>query len=249
MSQMPPKINEPGTGTIAPLQNVALFTDLVQRVVNRPRHLPGLAIFHGFSGYGKTFSATYAANRHRAYYLEVGESWTKRKFCVALLTELGLSPAGTIADMVDQIIEQLVITDRPLIIDEADFIVSRGYHETIREVHDKSGAPIVLIGEEMLPVKLQRFERFHNRVIDWVAAQPADLDDAQALAALYSPDVAIGRDLLELIVTRSDGRVRRICTNIERVRSEARLRGADSIDRAAWGDRPLFTGKPPARRS
>lgn len=245
MTQVFPGVN----ATIAPLNNVALFNELVERVVNRPRHLPGMASFHGFSGYGKTFSATYAANKYRAYYVEVGESWTKAKFCRALLTELGADTRGTIADMVDRIIEHLVINERPVIIDEFDHVVARRYHETIREIHDKTGAPIILIGEELLPNKLATTsERFHNRMLDWVPAQPADADDARALARLYCPGLEIADDLLELITRRSEGRVRRICVNLERVRETAGLEGLERIDLATWGDRPLFSGKPPARR-
>lgn len=242
------KVNAPVGGTIAPLRNVMLFSEVVQRVVDRPRHLPGMATFHGFSGYGKTFSATFAANRFRAYYIEVGESWTKAKFCKSLMIELGLSPRGTVADMVDAIINQLVVTDRPVIIDEFDHVVRRGYHETIREIHDKSGAPMVLIGEEMLPENLSRSERFHNRMLDWVPAVPADVNDGRELAKLYVPDVEIARDLVEAIVNGAEGRVRRICVNLEKVRQVALSEGWTTVDLSAWGERPLFSGKPPARR-
>lgn len=243
------KVNVPLGSTIAPLRNVMLFTELVQRVVDRPRHLPGMATFHGFSGYGKTFAATYAANRFRAYYVEVGESWTKAKFCKSLMVELGLQPSGTIADMVDAIIGQLVVTDRPIIIDEFDHVVRRRYHETVREIHDKSGAPMVLIGEELLPQLLSTSERFHNRMLDWVPAVPADVDDGVELARLYVPDIEIARDLVETIVRKAEGRVRRIAVNFERVRQVALSEGWSSVDRAAWGDRPLFSGQPPARRA
>ncbi|WP_413206752.1 AAA family ATPase [Rhodospirillum sp. A1_3_36] len=236
-------------GTIAPLRNVTLFTEAVDKVVNRPRHLPSMVTFHGPSGYGKTFSATYAANKYRAYYLEVGESWTKAKFLKALLVELGLQPRGTAADMVDQVINQLVVTDRPLIIDEFDHVVRRKYHETIREIRDKTGAPIILIGEENLPHQLQASERFHNRMLDWVPAVPADAEDTMALADLYAPGVEIAPDMAAYLSDAAHGRVRRICVNIERVRSEALVNGWTVVDRATWGNRPLFTGAPPSRRA
>lgn len=243
------KVNASPGRSIAPLRNVQLFSELVQRVVDRQRHLPGIATFHGPSGYGKTFSATFAANKFRAYYVEVGESWTKSKFCKAMLLELGLQPRGTIADMVDMIIGQLVVTDRPIIIDEFDHVVRRGYHETVREIHDKSGAPVVLIGEELLPQVLARgSERFHNRVLDWVPAVPADARDGAQLAKLYAPDTPIGADLVEMIVQKADGRTRRICVNLEKVRQTALSEGWEHIDLKTWGDRPLFSGQPPARR-
>ena len=36
-------------------------------------------------------------------------------------------------------------------------------------------AAIVLIGEELLPQKLQAWERFHGRILDWVAAEPGSI--------------------------------------------------------------------------
>lgn len=240
---------KPVSGTIAPLRNVSLFAEILDRVVNRRRHLPGIGTFHGFSGYGKTFAATYGAHIHRALYVEVGESWTKGTFCKALLTELGVPPRGTVADMVGTIIAHLVEMERPLIIDEADHVVSRRYLETVREIHDKSGAPMVLIGEEWLPSKIAAAsERFHNRIAAWGLAQPADNDDVAALAALLVPEVEVQPDLCEHLAQSSEGRVRRIVVNLERIREVAALDGLVTIGRKDWGDRPLWTGQPPARR-
>lgn len=253
-------------GTIAPLTNVALFTELMDRVVNRPRHLPGLGTFHGFSGYGKTYSATYAANMYRALHVEVGASWTLKKFCQSVLKELGFVEGRrrqdkqatcavdimpkTIPDMVEQIIEALAIEERPLIIDEFDYVTSWGEKSVnvVREILDKSQAAIILIGEEALPNKLQTWERVHNRVLDWVPAQPANAEDTGILAQLYCPGVEVAPDLAERITALAEGRVRRICVNLERVREFAVSSGLQSVDLAAWGSRQLWTGRPPKRR-
>ncbi|EGJ49017.1 AAA family ATPase [Desulfocurvibacter africanus] len=240
---------QPGNGgTIAPLRNVGLFHELVGRVTSRPAHLPGMATFHGFSGYGKTFAATYAANRFRAKYVEIGESWTKRKLCSAILAELGVPARGTIADMVEKIIEALAVDQVPLIIDEADHLCGGGMVELVREIHDKSGAAIVLIGEELLPDKLAKWERVHNRMLDWVPAQPADLDDVRHLARLYCSGLEIGEDLLAKVAESSQGRVRRACVNLERIRERAATEGQEFMGLAQWGSEALFSGRPPARR-
>jgi hypothetical protein len=236
-------------GTIAPLRNVTLCWELLERVQNRPAHLPGLAVFYGPSGYGKTWSAAFGANKLRAHYLECGESWTKKHFLVQLLRELGVGiKRGTVPELVDAAKERLAILQRPLIIDEFDHVVARGYQETIRELHQHSNAPILVIGEELLPQKLVHTERWHNRVLDWVAAQPTDTDDAGALARLYAPGVDIAPDLLDAFVTKCSGRARRIVTNIERAREIAALDGVGTVDLAAWGERDIQTGQPPAPR-
>ncbi|MDY6904121.1 MAG: ATP-binding protein [Thermodesulfobacteriota bacterium] len=235
--------------TVAPLQNVALFSSLMSRVVNRPHHLPGMATFSGFSGYGKTWSAIYAANKHRAYYVELDETWTKKKLCQEILRAVGGYAKGhTIADYVTGIVEMMASTRLPLIVDEADYLVAKNQVNILRGIHDKSGAPVILIGEEALPEKLTKWERVHNRMLDWVQAEPASFEDGRHLARLYAPNVSIGDDLMQKITAASNGRVRRICVNIEKVREFAVTRGIDTIGIDEWGDQELFRAQPPKRR-
>lgn len=236
----------------APLRNMALFYELTERVMRRASHLPGMACFYGHSGYGKTFSAVWAANKSRAYYVELGETWTRKTLCTAILRELGLGGGGqtSLPDLVSSIVDRLAEErDRPLIIDEADFLVRKGMIDLVREIHDKSQAPVILIGEELLPVKLQKFERTHNRMLDWVAAVPCDAADARQLAKLYSGGLDIEDDLLAAVVKASDGRARRLAVNFDRIRERALLKSKKSMSLADWGSDPFFTGEPPRRRA
>lgn len=237
-----------GGQTTAPLQNVALCNNAMERAMHRPGHLPGLVAFYGPSGWGKSTAAAYVANKHRAYYVECKSTWTKKALLLAILVEMGVAPAKTIYEMVDQISEQLVLSQRPLIIDEMDHIVAKKAVEVIRDIYEGSSAPILLIGEENMPAKLREWERFHNRMLAWVPAQPCDLDDTRALAGLYCRDVTIADDLLERILEVSRGAARRVCVNLEHVRQEALALGQPSIDARAWGNRTLYSGEAPKRR-
>ncbi len=243
MSQESPIVN-----SIAPLRNVSLFLELTVRVMNRTAGLPGLATFHGFSGLGKSFAAIYAANKFRAYHVQVKSVWTRKKLCQAILLEMGVQPAPTIADMMDQIGQELSLSSRPLIIDEADFLVAKGMIEVVRDIYESSQAAIILIGEENLPSSLKRWERVHGRMLDWVAAQPASLGDAKHLAKIYCRGIEIAEDLLTALHAASGGSVRRICVNLDRVREAATLHGVDKMTAAQFGG-GFFTGHPPARRA
>lgn len=244
--------NTPFVNTTAPLQNVALFAELVDRAMNRAAHLPGLAIFYGPSGFGKSVAAAYGANKSRAYLVQVKSVWTQKTLCQAICKEIGVVPERTIGAMLDQIGHQLSLSRRPLLIDEADFLVKKGLIEVVRDIFESSGAAIVLIGEELLPKKLEQFERVHGRVLDWLAALAASLGDARHLARLYCRGIEIADDLLELIHGQSRGSVRRICVNLDRVREAAQVcdHGPDSgpFGLAQWGDRKIFTGAAPEAR-
>lgn len=234
--------------SIAQLRNVALFAEAMTAAGMRSPHLPGLIAFHGPSGYGKTFAATYAANVHRAYYVEARSAWTKRALCIAILREMGIDPAQRVYEMQAQIAEQLATAQRPLILDEADHVLAAGAIEIVRDIHESSGAVVALIGEERLPQKLRAVERVHNRVLRWVGAVPSDLTDARALAGLYCPGLQVADDLLDAILLRARGGARRVCVNLDLVRDAAAKKPPKAgCDLAWWGDRSFYTGEVQAR--
>lgn len=234
---------------MAEIANIGLCDLALERALSRTRSLPGLVCFYGPSGFGKTMAAAWVANSRRAYYVQAKNLWNRKHTLKSILTEMGIKPAGTIPEMADQIAEELAASGRPLIIDEMDHLVSAGSVELVRDLYESSQAAILLIGEEMLPTKLKKYERFHGRVLSWVPAQPVTLLDAQKLVQVYSPQVVIADDLLGLLVEKSHGSVRRVAVNLENVRDTSLDLGLDRMDLATWGDRPLYTGEAPNRRN
>lgn len=232
--------------SFAPLRNVLIATRLMDHLLNRSPGLPGLGVFSGPSGLGKTLAAASVATRTKAYYVECRSYFTKKSLLLSILEEMKIKPGRTIYEMVNQICEQLVTSRRPLILDEADYL--ERLIELVRDIYEGSNAAILLIGEEQFPRKLKRYERFHNRVLDFQLAEPADLDDAKKLAKLYAPDVAIGEELLEKVVEVTRGVTRRVVVNIEMVRSEAKKAGNGRIDLKGWGQRSFYVGEAPQRR-
>lgn len=122
--------------------------------------------------------------------------------------------------------------------------------ELAREFHESSGSPVILIGEELLPQKLQAWERVHGRMLDWVAAQEGTLSDVGHLTEIYCRDVRLSDDLMHLVLERSARSIRRICVNLSRLREFAMLRGLASLTREDWAKAKmeLFTGEAPEAR-
>jgi len=238
-----------GLPTVAPLTNVGLTLSALERARNRAQGLPGILVLHGPSGWGKSTAAAYAAVRLRAYYVSMQSVWTRRAFLQALCREMGLPPSGTIAEMAGACAEQLALSDRPLLIDEADVLAHRdGGAGLIKDLYESTLGTVLLIGEETLPQRMTRYERLHGRVLEWVSAQPATLSDARALTNIYCPGVQVADDLLEHFAAKARGSVRRVAVNLDRVRQEAAAQGWERCDRATWGERPVYAGEPPRRR-
>lgn len=233
----------------AALKNVLTMMALVKRLQQRGPHLSNIGVMNGPSGYGKSQASIYVQNKTDAVRVEVGESWTRKSFLRAILRELGVAePRGAIPDLAERVIDLLGQSfSRPLMIDEADKLADKGMLELMREIAERSQAPIVLIGEENLPGKLARVERVHNRVLDWAPAQPCDLEDALKLSALYVPRLKLSEALVDRIRRESDGRARRIVTNLDAVAEWARNHGKTEI--GIDYDGGFHTGRPPAPRT
>lgn len=234
--------------SIKPLRNVAALATLIKRVEGRAFGLPGMAAFYGPTGLGKTFAGAYAAANLDAIHITVQKMWTKKTLLSAILRELSIVRRPTMAEMMDQVNEGLAIAGRPLLIDEADYAVDRGMIEIIRDMHDGSSMPVILIGMEMLPQKLRRWELVDGRMLAWTAAEPADFRDARMLAEFYAPDIALDDALIERIVSVNKGSVRRISVDLAYVKEQSRLQGVGAMTLDQWGDAPFLRGEAPAPR-
>lgn len=234
---------------IVALTNVGLLGGAMQRAQARPVGLPGLVVMYGPSGLGKSVAASYAANMHRAYYVECRDTWSKKAFLLAVLKEMAIAPARTLSDMMDQIAEQLSRSLRPLIVDDVQYMLDKAIANTLTDLYNASQGTIVLIGEERVPASLARLERLHNRVLEWVPAQPATLDDLRQLAQASYPKLELADDLLADLAKATKGCLRRAAVNLYKVQTEASALMLDRVDLATWGSRGWFTGEAPARRS
>ncbi len=229
---------------IVPLRNVQIFHEQVNRVKAAPSHLPNWAVFSGRSGDGKTTACSHVALRTDALLFECRSTWSTGTLIQAICDELNFGPIkGSISSKETKIIGALYDYPVPLIFDEADHLVKKSLIDVIRGISDAARVPIVLIGEQHLPVKLEQFERAHNRVLSWEQTVPCDIDEAKQLLKLYSERIDIADDLLRKIVTDTDGSTRRIVTNIERVREFAMIHGLMMVDVKTY-HAEIYRGKP-----
>lgn len=227
--------------SFAPLGNVVAMVELVMRLQNRTPGLPGMATYYGRSGLGKTTAAIFAGHKFRAHHIELKSRWTPKHFCEQLMAELGLDAPKrmTVSRMIDAISDQLARSRRPLLIDEADYLLRHDMVEIARDIYEGSGTPVILIGEEHLPKKLEQWERVHGRMLDWVGAQPGTLDDVGHLAPLYAPGIRVGADLKAAVLKASHNSIRRISNNLARIAEFAATSGLTEVGMTEWGETPF----------
>ncbi|MDR3352177.1 MAG: ATP-binding protein [Zoogloeaceae bacterium] len=233
---------------LATIQNMDMVRYAVDMLATRHETLPGLAVLYGPSGYGKTTAALAVANSTRAYFVQIKSAWTRKALLEKILLEMGIKPQGSVAALLDQCCETLAANGRMLILDEFDYCLRHdSMIELVRDIYEGSQAMILLVGEEAIPQKLKRWERFHSRVLNWLPAHPVSNDDAAKLATIYCPQVRVDADLIRKLVAASAGSVRRVSVNLANIHEAALGEGWKSVDLKTWGDRPLYTGDAPKR--
>jgi hypothetical protein len=240
------KTNSVG-GEIAPTGNVALMHQVMEGLTKRAPGLPGIGTFYGRSGLGKSFAAAYASHPagFNGVYVECHVYDTMKSLVESIAKGLGLNIKGTIAAQMGQIIEALALSNRPLILDEADVLVDSNRLELVRNLHDASGAAVLIIGEQDLPAKLKRHERFDNRVLIWqpaVSCTPSDLDQ---LAKQYCPTITIAPELKKRVLAETDGITRRVVTSLVNVKRWCDAKGVKEAP--ADADVLVHTGAAPGR--
>lgn len=218
---------------VAPLRNVMLLGALIRQVMQRDEGDPGMACFYGFSGYGKSQAALYNTQATGACWVEIKSVWTRKDVTQKICQGLGIPAGRTVADSVEKIAEELAKSGRPLLLDEAHILCTDGMMKLLHDIYESShGASIILIGEELLPQSMKRWERIHNRMLDWVAAQPADQREVGILASLKCPGLSISDEVLEKVLHESKAVARRIVSNLNKIKDYARTEGKTEITAA-----------------
>lgn len=219
---------------IVSTKNVSRLADAASGLLSRSQGMPGMGIVWGTTGYGKTTAAAWLATRVRGVYIRAITTTTPSSLLASILYELGEERCGSCAAMVARVVQCLVETGRPLFIDEAEKLVrSERLVETLRDIHDLSTAPVVLIGEPGIERAIRVRRQITGRIAEWVEFGPADLEDA-ALVAQSLAEVEIQSDLVEALHESSHGEIRQLVVGIGQVERYARAKGMTRIGKRDW---------------
>lgn len=238
---------------ILPVKNVSRLKAAGDALISRSMGMPGMGLIWGPTGYGKTTATTWFVNQCNGVYIRAMRLWSPKSMLTALARELDLDVHGrNNGEMVEAIIQRLAESGRPLFLDEADYVVeSRRLTDTLRDIHDLSTVPVILIGMHGIEKRIRGNEQFTGRIAQWVAFQGADHEDARILADGLC-EVAIEDDLLDALHKaaapkrrqESGAEIRRLVVGLGQIEYFARARGMDCIGLADWpDDRDYFLGQ------
>jgi len=231
---------------LAVVSNVTKLRAAYDSLAARGRGVPGMALVHGFTGAGKTTAIAWLVNQVQGLYVRAASTWTPASMLGEMLIELGLTPShrGSAA-MMKTVADRIAATGRALFVDEADYLFSQSKMlDSLRDIHDVSGSPVVLIGMEGIESRAAGRKQLARRISQWVEFLPADREDTRTLAHTVC-EVELADDLLQELHEQTNGSVGLMVVGMARIESLAKANDWAVVDADIWEGRPFFLSVPP----
>jgi DNA transposition AAA+ family ATPase len=214
------------------------YTNLEQAALDMT---PAMGLFSGEAGLGKTTAGGFLFVQANGVLVRCRRADTISTFFKSLAKDLGLETRWGLAQNLDIATEGLAQANKPLFIDECDYIAENvAILESIRDIYDTVNIPIVLIGYAKLPKHIRSMPQLASRVAEHVEFKPATLEDTALMASELIPQITLSECLLAHINAETRGNYRRIHTSLSKVEKFAEANQLAEIDKDAWGNNQLF---------
>jgi hypothetical protein len=190
--------------------NVLKMLGALGELEKRHPVVPGLALIHGHQGFGKTMATHWYAVQHNCVYLRAQGAWTVNWLLMDLSASLGIAPEGVSRQNFRNIKHELYSRPRLVLLDEADYVIRRREMlDTVRDLHDGSGAPVCLVGMAGAREAVARKSpQFWSRVSQEVEFAPLTVDDV-AIIANDLADMSLTPEQSREIRRRTEGNFRK----------------------------------------
>lgn len=216
-------------------KNVKSFISLANKLNKKQGNMPRMGLVFGEPGLGKTNAILWWALQQDAIIVTAKNGMSTRWFLSELVTELGESPQFMTATLFDQAVNKLVEKPRMLIVDEIDYLACKDRAiETIRDLHDKTGIPVLMVGMGAVDKKLSRYKHLYDRIVEMYKFASFDLDDVKEIVETLC-EVKVSEDVINLIQQKAN-RFRQIVKIINRIENIAETNNYEliTVEELGW---------------
>ena len=144
--------------------NVKNFIGLIENLINKPKNIPKMGLVYGEPGLGKSQTALWLACKYDGIYLRASNLMTGRWLLEEMVKELDEIPRFLTSDNFNIVVKKLKQNPQIIFIDEIDYLMNNYKSiETLRDIHDETGCPIIFIGMGLAHRKLERYKHLYDR--------------------------------------------------------------------------------------
>ena len=198
--------------------NVKRYLSAAEALISAPPGIDRYMLTYGHCGLGKTETNVFWKNTVRpdAVFIRIKKAMNVKWLLTELVEELGMPPAKSTMDLFKQAVGELIGTDRPVIFDEVDYVAGKTLLiQTLADIGDMSGAPILLIGMPSAPDAFARYEALSRRITQIVPFESLTVQDVRAVLDQIC-EVPIGDDAVEAIHKAPKGNKPCTCAQLYR---------------------------------
>lgn len=202
-------------------QNVKNFIGLVENLINKPKNIPKMGLVYGEPGLGKSQTALWLACKYDGIYLRASNLMTGRWLLEELVKELDEIPRYLTSDNFNLVVKKLKKEPKIIFIDEIDYLMNNYKSiETLRDIHDKTGCPIIFIGMGLAHRKLERYKHLYDRFSEILKFETFGVNDLSQIIGQLS-EITFTPDSIEYIQTKYN-RFRQIVQLINKMENFAK---------------------------
>lgn len=185
--------------TFVKTQNVKNFIGLVENLINKPKNIPKMGLIYGEPGLGKSQTALWLACKYDAIYLRATNLMTGRWLLEELVKELNEIPRYLTSDNFNLIVQKLKQKPKLIIVDEIDYLMNNlKMREILRDIHDETDCPIILVGMGLAHKKLERYKHLFDRFSEIVKFEIFSVNDLKQIFEQLS-EITVNIDAIEYI--------------------------------------------------
>ena len=202
-------------------QNVKNFIGLVENLINKPKNIPKMGLVYGEPGLGKSQTALWLSCKYDGIYLRASNLMTGRWLLEEIVKELDEIPRFLTSDNFNIVVKKLKQTPQIIFIDEIDYLMNNYKTiETLRDIHDETGCPIIFIGMGLAHRKLERYKHLYDRFSEVLKFETFEVNDLSQIIGQLS-EIAFTPDAIEYIHTKYN-RFRQIVQLVNQVETIAK---------------------------
>ena len=209
--------------------NVKNFIGLVENLVNKPKNIPKMGLVYGEPGLGKTQTALWLACKYDGIYLRASNLMTGRWLLDGLIKEMDELPRYLTSDNFNLVVKKLKANLKVIFIDEIDYLMNNFKTvEILRDLHDETDCPIIMIGMGLAHRKLERYKHLYDRFSEILKFETFGVSDISQIINELS-QVPISADAIEYIHQKHN-RFRQIVLLINKLETIARENNLTEIN-------------------
>ena len=180
-------------------QNIKNFIGLIENLQNKPKNIPQMGLVYGEPGLGKSQTALWLACKYDGIYIRASNLMTSRWLLEEIVKELDEIPRFLTSDNFNIVVKKLKQNPQIIFIDEIDYLMNNYKTiETLRDIHDETGCPIIFIGMSLVHRKLERYKHLYDRFSEILKFETFGVEDLSQIFSQLS-EIPFTLDSIEYI--------------------------------------------------